>query len=367
MLWPRSSPSAASHHTYSSMERALDSVPFCVVENPFVIWGDDIAGDNRHFLERVDAELYYRTAHNIIGGSRRTDDGNAEGTTEEEESDQDRKDVSSLSRLLWHHGVETLVMMLGAYIQAPGAVHGYFLKCRTEDAIELGRLMLRGTAPKYNRLTGAPFSVDSLLSGVHRCANWTDHEQLVRHFATVLGNMLRDYVDQNHRWEYNSIKHGLRASHGRFAIAIGVQEAPGIPAPPEAMEVIGGSRDASFFDVAKPIKNASKRESRMHFVTEKVSVAWSLERVLCELQIISMLIHNVVSALRIVAGAGPGTVTFNRVSTAEDEAFWATYLGLPRANVPTASMSIELDAEGVSLPTEKQVFASYARGGAGRA
>lgn len=47
----------------------MNSVPFCVHERPFMLWGDDLASVKVHFLERIDAALYYRTAHNLLSGS----------------------------------------------------------------------------------------------------------------------------------------------------------------------------------------------------------------------------------------------------------------------------------------------------------
>lgn len=239
----------------------MKSVPFCVLEKPFMVWGDDLARDNVQFLKRIDAALYYRTAHNLLGGSNPSaaDD---QGTDEPDGEDESRKDVSSLSRLLWHHGIETLVMMLGAYMQAPSAAHAYFLKCRTEDAISLARLLLDERRPRYSRLSDTPFTLLNLLNGVHVCAGWADRDVVVGRFARALRGMLRAYADEEHRWEYNSIKHGLRASHGSFGLAVGIQEAPGIMAPPEAMEMVGFSRDASFFDVAKPLRNTTRQASK---------------------------------------------------------------------------------------------------------
>lgn len=233
-------------------------------------------------------------AHNIIGAPQ-PDEVAEDAATQEDEEDQDRKDVSTLSRLLWHHGMETLVMLLGAYIQAPAAVHAYFLKCKTEDAVQMAGFLSREECPKYHRLEGAPFSLVSLLNGIHRCAGWQQHDTIIHRFASALRYMLSDYVDEKHRSEYNSIKHGLRASHGRFALAVGIQEAPGIPAPPEVMQMVGFSRDASFFEIVKPLGNATKLQSKINFMTEQVSVSWSLEKVLMELQILSLLLHNVVS------------------------------------------------------------------------
>lgn len=334
----------------------MASIPFCVVDRPFMVWGDDLAGDNVNFLERVDASLYYRTAHELLARPAHSGDGD-EGVSNLEENEQGRKDISSLSRLLWHHGMETLVMMLGAYMQAPSAAPAYFLKCRTEDAIQLAKLLLEERRPKYNRLNDTPFTLVSLLNGIHLCAGWIDRDVVVGRLARALRGMLSDYGDEEPRWEYNSIKHGLRASHGRFGIAVGVQEAPGIPAPPEDMDMVGFSRDASFFDVAKPLRNATKQASKAHFLMGKVSVAWSLEKVLCELQLLSLLLHNTVSALRIVGGSAARTVTFNKI--ADDELFWEFYFGLHAGNVPTATMAIDIDARKMNLPTEKQIFDSY--------
>lgn len=222
----------------------------------------------------------------------------------------------------------------------------------------MGGLLLREECPKYHRLDrSVAFSLISLFDDIHRRAGWSDHDIVVARFVDALRNMLRDYVDEKHRSEYNSIKHGLRASHGRFGLAFGIEETPGVPAPPEVMQMIGASQDASFFDVAKPLKNATKQQSKIHFLTEKVSVTWSLERVLMELQLLSLLLHNVVSALRIRGGAEVGTVTFNKV--ANDEAFWQLYTSIQTSPVPSVAMASVIDARQITLATEKQIFESY--------
>jgi hypothetical protein len=333
-------------------------VPFCVIEKPYMIWAADAPADNEHFLKCLDANLYYRMAHNIIGANQPHEEAK-QPATKNVEGDQDRKDVSTLSRLLWHHGVETLVMLLGAYIQAPSAVHAYFLKSKTEDAVQMANLLLLEESPKYHRLEGAPFSLVSLLNGIHRCAGWQQHDVILERFARALRYMLSDYVDDNHRAEYNSIKHGLRASHGRFALAVGIEDVPGTPAPPEAMHTVGFSRDASFFEIVKPLTNATKQQSKINFMTEQVSVSWSLERVLMDLQLLSFLLHNTVSALRIAAGAPPKSVTFNKV--ADDEKFWSLYLQIGSGGVRTTSFAPVIDASDILLATDKQVFDSYKR------
>ena len=97
------------------------SVPFCVIDRAFVVWSDDVERDNKSFLENVDSFFYIRASREFIG----TDDDMV--PVGEIDQDQARKDVSSLARMLWHHGTEMLVMLLGAYVQAPDAAYAYVL------------------------------------------------------------------------------------------------------------------------------------------------------------------------------------------------------------------------------------------------
>lgn len=343
----------------------MTSIAFCVIEKPYMVWSADVRSDNRDFLTRLDAKLYYRVAQDIIErSSSDMPEASAEGPDADEEIDeQDRKDVSTLCRLMWHHGMETLVMLLGAYMQAPEAVHAYFLKCKTEDAIKVVGFLLREELPKYHRLRDGPFSLRRLLNGIHGCAPWAGAETANARLEGALRNMLHHYVDDKHRSEYNSIKHGLRANHGSFGLAVGIQEESGVPAPPEAMEMIASSQDSSTFDVVKPLANATNQQSRINFMVARTAVTWSLEKVLIELQLISILIHNTASALRIAGGAEPGAVTFHRVA---DEAVWESYDSLRDSPVPSATFASIIDAREVSLATEKTVFDSYKRKPSGK-
>lgn len=306
-----------------------------------------MAQDLDEFLTGVDASFYDRMARSVIETP----------VNDENQDRQWRKDMSSVSRLLWHHGIETLVMMLGAYVQAPGAAHAYFLKCRTDDARKLAESFLKEKRPVQNRITDAPFTIPNLLKGVHLHTGWSNLDETVERFGIALKGMLRSFSSEEHRWEYNSIKHGLRAHHGEFALAFGIQEAPGIPAPDEAMEMLGYSKDASFFNITKSLRNATNQASRVNFALDKVTVTWSLEKVLCDLQIISLLIGNIISSLRIIAGATPKTVIFQRPADADN--WWKQYYALDTSSIPTARFGPELDAKGKKLPTGDDVLTSY--------
>jgi hypothetical protein len=262
--------------------------------------------------------------------------------------------------MLWHHGVETLVMLLGAYMQAPRAAHAYVLKCKTENVVEIGEILLQERLPKYHRLTNAEFTLANLMRGIHRCSGWADLDDMTERFTDALRRMLADFTTDKHRWEYNAIKHGLRASHGGFSLAAGIEETRGTPAPLEAMEMVGQSQDSSFFHVAKPLQNATKSEAKRHFSTERVAVTWTLERVLIELQLLSIMIHNVASALRVAMGAEPGMVQFKRI--ANDHEIWNTYNSLNECTVPNISFSAVIQGNRGKMHSDKEIFASYKAG-----
>lgn len=336
----------------------MSYVPFCIIEKPYAIWAPDVRADNEKFLTRLDTRFYERMAHSIIEGSDQSE-YDTPTPADIEQSNQERRDVSTLARLLWHHGMETLVMLLGAYIQAPRAVHGYFLKSKTEDAVRMAGYLLREERPRYHRLSDVPFSLSALLVGIYQQAGCIAADVDLGRLTEAVRSMLNDYVRDSHRAEYNSIKHGLRASHGAFSIALAPEEAPGMVPPPEAMQVIGSSQDASFFNVPSRLDNATNQQSKINFSLEQVSVTWALEKVLMEIQILSILLFNTVAALRRVNGASDGTVQVTKIINEAE--FWEAYDQSASCDVPTASLKHAIDAKQVPLLTEKHVFDSYRR------
>jgi len=116
-------------------------------------------------------------------------------------------------------------------------------------------------------------------------------------------------------------------------------------------------RVSSFFGVQSPLDNATKQQSKINFEMQQVSVTWSLERVLMELQILSILLFNTVAALRRTSGAEPGTVLVTKITNEAE--FWEAYAQSASCDVPTASLKHTIDAKHVPLLTDKQVFDSY--------
>ena len=297
---------------------------FCILDRPFVVWSDDQGSDNRAFLDSIDHNFYYRTVHRVFFPSDDT-------SSLDFDDEQQRKDQSAFARLLWHHGAESLLMLIGALIQAPHAVEGFFLRCRNEDCRAIAQYLISSNLPANHCLARSDFSLDKLVESIHNCAGWNDNGVTISYFTRSLTNIFREFDRDDHRAEYNSIKHGLRATHGQFGLAMGLQDAPGIPAPAERMQNIVSSKDGSHFPSVSPISGIVKAEQKRQFTIRHHSLGWSLEKTLCEIQLFSTFIGNVVSALKISEGAGAENVKFERPEDAD--CWWTTYFAMSATGV----------------------------------
>lgn len=328
----------------------VDSYPFCVIERPYVLWSGGLVSERERFLTSIDTGFYDRWVHLLV---QPPSDGDNDDSEEAERSDH-----SSLIRLLWHHGIETLLMLVGAFMQAPGAPHAYFTKCKNEDVVELAASLVQEKPLRYVRLKYDHFTILGLLALIHEGAPWAGGEQTLEHFRLALVDMLMDYTMPQSRWEYNGIKHGLRARHGRFLVRVGIEETYGVAPPEESFGTLGYSESSSSFYVPKLISGATKQQSRVNFALDNVAVPWSLDRVLCDLRIVSMLANNVVSALKRINGAPLGTCRFIRIAEQE---WWDFYQGARLSGVKSSSFGVEAQTDG-DMPAAEDVYRSYESG-----
>ena len=323
---------------------------FTVLARPFVVWSYDAHSENVDFLNSIDSNFYHRAIQTLF-----CDD---EGKPRfDAENNKARKDVSSLVRLIWNHGLETLVTLLGAYIQAPHVVHGFFLKCKNEDCRTIAKCLLTGQIPESNCLTLSEFDFDAFVRGIHLRSVWVSDEATMSNFSRALKDMLRAYDRDDHRAEYNSIKHGLRAHHGRFALAFGPQEEFGVSAPDENIQMVADTADGSHFLTIKTFDNVPKKTAREQFSTQHGSVGWSLERTIFDIQLLSILIANVVSALKIAAGAKVGTVQFFRPEVGTE--WWTAYFDERGSGIFNFSSGENFEIQGKLDEAEKQAAKFY--------
>jgi len=92
------------------------------------------------------------------------------------------------------------------------------------------------------------FTWKGIANAIFQNVNFIDEENSLKYkekFGILWKLLSNDLIDNKIREEYNSLKHGFRVTAGGFGIAVGLQDAPDIPAPPERMQTIGYSKFGS--------------------------------------------------------------------------------------------------------------------------
>lgn len=305
-----------------------------VNKKPYCVWNWNLRENNLRFIDGIDHEYfeYLARVHAAVldptllqkpiarqlGRALRTAiDWFARkiGKKRQREPSQHEHRAALSLRTAYYHGLETFFTLLCAALQAPASVAPWILKCRTSDLLSLVREIQsgRGTILNAHGLKQVSWQIMSErinLVSYEEEDKVKDTRQL---FAELWGYLAHDFLDPYHRAEYNSIKHGLRVSPGGFTLAVGIEEQYGVPAPPEAMQVIGRSEFGTSYFATEPIRGAPRqKKADPHISLKQQSVNWAPEAMILSLQLISISIHNIISALRIWHGVEPKTVPFLR-------------------------------------------------------
>ncbi len=198
--------------------------------------------------------------------------------------------------------------LLCALAQAPRFPLGWMLRCKNEELRKVVEA-IGGKRVFPHQLTTDAVSWHLLSAVVHsHIPEVAERLGLVDKFATFWDRMARQLLSDSHQDEYNALKHGLRVMPGGFSIAFGVEKVRGQRAAPEDMQSLGGSEFGSSFTVPLKIEGAEKHQLRL----SRRSRNWSWEALAIDLQLISQSINNVVSCLRVIAGA-PAEILFEHL------------------------------------------------------
>lgn len=283
--------------------------PFAVADAVYCGWEFDHAGRTLEYLEGFDPRYFVKVAAMLA----------------ERIESEDASAASVALRVLYHQGIETLMLLLGAAVQGPTVVPAWIAKCSTSDLKDVVARLRKGqvllTQTGQQRVTFEALSID-----VHSCA-WPDEtgdESTATRFGRFWHQMAGEFLDEKARAEYNALKHGTRVVPGGFTLSIGEEEVFGEPPPPDRMRAIGGSRFGSTFFITEPV-----REAKWHVHTRRMSLNWSPLTLASRLHLVSLSLSNIVGALRCGLGVDPTTVKFTRPAdpTAFDEV-WSSSVGV---------------------------------------
>lgn len=314
----------------------MQSYAFAIDERPQRVWDWDLGEKNLDFLRGIDPDYFVHVAQ-----------VNA-GLAEERKTNS----AALAIRLGYSHALETFMAFAGASLQAPACPLAWMLRYTNADLRKVVEKITNGCL-KYSRLTATPTWLglaESLVAGLS--ASEEQKTRIAAGFGRVWSRFAHDFLDDSQEAEYNSLKHGLRAAGGGFALQIGLQPSPGVSAPPEAMQLIGGSEyGSSFFSIEKPVGG------KIDFRPRRFSRNWHPENLFHGMRLLALSHGNLISFLRARAGDDIAQLKFQWPS--EEEAYsspWKYNLGVTSSNFDTV-----LDAEHIKASTEESVWQAIAK------
>lgn len=267
----------------------MQSSSFATDKKPWCLWDWDIKEQTATFLKTFDATYFDYLA--------KLHEAHLEG--------EDSRHAATAIRTTYCHAMETLFALLGAIVQAPDCVPGWIQKYHPEHLKQIVE-KISERQEVYSKIRGGPLTWEILAEFTLRYVSLTDKEKEKRiesGFGIFWNRLANDFLSNEIRSEYNSIKHGFRIGSGGSWISAGVEETHGVPCPPEKMQVIGGSEFGStFFEPRELCKN------NLRLVRQAVN--WDPFALAGRIRLISMSLRNLVSFLLIMHGANPGDVHF---------------------------------------------------------
>lgn len=268
----------------------MQSSVFVVNAEPYCLWEVNISERNREFLDGLDADFF-------------------DYTLKAHASTEDEKRAAVALKLSLHHGLETLFSLLGAYVQAPDCAYAWIAKCSNNELRSFVQRVSAGDSSVFTKLPIAPVTWDTVADAIFRTLDKAEPNNIgaSTRFAGLWSAMVNEFISETHVDEYNSLKHGFRVKAGGFALAVGVEPSPGVAPPNQDMHTIGKSDfGATFFRLEQLRDLKGDRNVR----SRRTSVNWSIERTVLLLQFVHMSVNNVVSALKTMNGAPPGSCKF---------------------------------------------------------
>jgi hypothetical protein len=295
---------------------------FAVGANPYCVWDWDLDQRNLQYLDSFDPDYFEYAARVNLANLEAADP-------------RERRRAATSIRTAYHHGLESFFALLLATLQAPHCVVGWMQAYSPAELRKLVRSVdpgLWGSGERRKEMSSYRERIlpyvwvkprSYLWEGISRTIHKpiADKEQAERTkglFADLWRRFAKDLVDDAFVSEYNSIKHGLRTGFGGFSMAIGLQEAPDVPAPTEKMHSLGGSEHgSSFFTPRTFVKQLGEKDKRarlsrddFHFRTRRQALNWDPKDLCTALAVISASLHNVRTFLLWMNGVDPTLLQF---------------------------------------------------------
>lgn len=125
--------------------------------------------------------------------------------------------------------------------------------------------------------------------------------------ALLWSALSEQFLDKHLHEEYNNIKHGLRLRPSDWYFALGVEDIPGVPAPPEKMRMVSQSEYGASIISPRKLK-------KYQFSFERHRVNWWPGDFVKRMPLIIHAIDNILAFLKLANGVPPDDVHIFMIS-----------------------------------------------------
>lgn len=280
----------------------MDHFTFVVNDEPYSLWDPDPARRTKEFLDSIDPGFFSYLA---------------ESHAENLESEEHKRRVATAARMAYLHGIETLMTLAGAAVQAPQAPYAWVWLAKTNLLRSVVERISKGDSTLHTELSHWDRTWAGLAQRVFsHCSQENGWPKTAESFGRVWSIFAGEFLDEMNQAEYNSLKHGFRIRSSGVKIAFGLEHQYGVAPPPEEMKYLGGSDTGStFYELERAGPDIPGTRSKR---SRRRTVNWEPEPMIRGLQVIDVSIRNVVSFIRIANGAQPSTIRFLRLEGVED-------------------------------------------------
>jgi hypothetical protein len=268
------------------------------VDRKLVIADWSLEKRNIEFIESIDPSYYLYLA-SVHSAGLNTEKSNS---------------AALALRSAFHHGVETLMTIIGAMLQAPDCTYAWAPLCSTVKLIELASAISGNGGTVFNKHGIDIVDFGSVASLVFRwLGEDAPKERAIGSFAQFWRYLADEFVSEFNRDEYNGIKHGCRVRPGGFKFAIQNEVAAGIAEDPSSSIVLGQSKfGSSFTSMVVPVGLSSKRSNSLVLYPRRTYINWSAAVLVQSLQFIACSISSIRTALLIMnRAAGRGEISYS--------------------------------------------------------
>ncbi|HYC35360.1 MAG TPA: hypothetical protein VEC19_02990 [Usitatibacter sp.] len=280
----------------------MNHFSFIVNDEPYSLWDPDPATRTTEFLDSIDPAFFSYLA---------------EAHAEKLDSAEHKRRVATATRMAYLHGIETLMTLAAAAVQAPQAPYAWVALAKTDLLRGVIERISKGDPTLHSEITQWNRTWAGLAQRVFaHCTQENGWPKTAESFGRLWSIFAGEFLNEMSQAEYNSLKHGFRIRSSGVKIAFGLEHQFGVAPPPEEMKYLGGSDTGSTFyaiERAGPdVPGTRSKRSRRH------TVNWEPEPMIRGLQLIDVSIRNIVAFIRIANGAQPHKIQFHRLEGVED-------------------------------------------------